>query len=130
SAHEYRAWWSNQQGPGHSQKEAWQAAGWETRDVDLRGKIVRFVRKRSPGKNAGGSPAGRSIEDLWRKAERLTGINDRDTLIDVALREFIPNELARQRAVLGGSDTRASAATRRRFWGCWRTARCGSIIFE
>ena len=27
SAYGYRAWWSNQQGPGHSQKEAWQAAG-------------------------------------------------------------------------------------------------------
>jgi hypothetical protein len=116
SAYEYRAWWSNQQGPGHSQKEAWQAAGWETREVDLCRKVVRFVRQRRPGKDAGGSPVGRPLEDLWRKAERLTGIGDREALVELALRELIQNELARQVAELGGSDPHATAAPRRRFW--------------
>ena len=116
SAYGYRAWWSNQQGPGHSQKEAWQAAGWETKDVDLSRKIVRFVRKRPSGKDAGGPPADGGLEDLWRKAERLTGLDDRETLLELALRELIQNELARQVAELGGSDPQATAAPRRRFW--------------
>ena len=116
SAYDHRAWWSNQQGPGHSQKEAWQAAGWETRDVDLHRKIVRFVRKRTPNKNAGGSPASRSLEDLWLKAERLTGLDDREALIELALRELIQHELARKVAELGGSDPHATAAPRRRLW--------------
>ncbi len=66
SAYEHRAWWSNQQGPGHSQKEGWQAAGWETRDLDLRRRVVRFVRARRRPSSEPGSANSSDIESLWR----------------------------------------------------------------
>src|SRR5688572_27160234 len=80
SAYEHRAWWSNQQGPGHSQKEAWQAAGWETRDLDLRRRVVRFVRARRRPSSEPGSANSSDIESLWRKASEISGITDRAEL--------------------------------------------------
>ncbi len=43
SAWKYPAWWANSSG-GQSQVKSWREAGWETRDVDLRGRRVTFVR--------------------------------------------------------------------------------------
>lgn len=43
SAWKYPSWWANS-ASGQSQVKAWREAGWETRDVDLRGRRVTFVR--------------------------------------------------------------------------------------
>ncbi len=43
SAWKYPAWWSNA-ASGQSQVKSWRDAGWETRDLDLRGRKVTFVR--------------------------------------------------------------------------------------
>lgn len=116
SAHEYPAWWANQE-PGHSQTRGWRDAGWETSRVDLASKKVRF-RRRSRGTGRAENLVKSSGPDaaLWDKARRLSGIEDRDALIELALRELIQNELVRQVGELGGSDPHATAAPRRRFW--------------
>ena len=43
SAWKYPSWWANS-ASGQSQVKGWREAGWETRDVDLRGRRVTFVR--------------------------------------------------------------------------------------
>mgnify|MGYP001035417328 CR=1 FL=1 len=118
SAHEYRAWWSNQQGPGHSQKEGWQAAGWETTDVDLDQGVVRFERRSPPGRGDEqiGGPGGDApgLAALWRKAHDISGISDRAELEKVILTSFIQHEAARALIAMGGSDPDAKAAPRER----------------
>ena len=99
SAHEYKAWWSNEKGRGHSQKEGWQSAGWETREIDLREKRVRFVRRRDKPAELG-KP---SLRDLWRQAEELSGIADREELERIAVTSFIHREAGRQLAAMGGT---------------------------
>ncbi|ULH18341.1 hypothetical protein MF271_23060 (plasmid) [Deinococcus sp. KNUC1210] len=42
SASEHRAWWAND--VTHSQARAWTAVGWQSSDVDLTGKSVKFIR--------------------------------------------------------------------------------------
>lgn len=42
SARKYPAWWANDATPSR-QSWAWLSGGWETRDVDLAGELVRFV---------------------------------------------------------------------------------------
>jgi hypothetical protein len=114
SAHEYRAWWSNQRGPGHSQKEAWQMAGWETREVDLDRGVVRFARQRvRPLESA----SGLSSSDLWQQAIAVTGITDREKLIERALLALIRHEAAQALIRMGGSDPDAKPAPRKRPWG-------------
>jgi hypothetical protein len=120
SAHEYRAWWSNQQGPGHSQKEGWQAAGWETKDVDLRRGVVRFVRagpRREGGRTAASKSSESELNQLWRKAREISGISNRVDLERAALTTFIQREAAKRLIAMGGSDPNASAAPRERPFG-------------
>ena len=119
SAHEHRAWWSNQQGPGHSQKEAWQAAGWETREVDLRRGLVRFERAAGLRRGGGGKVAAEEastsgIDELWRRAKAISGISDRAELEKAAVICFIQREAAKRLIALGGSDPDAHAAPRER----------------
>jgi hypothetical protein len=114
SAHEYPAWWANQE-PGHSQTRGWRDAGWETSQVDLASKKVRFRRRRGTGRAENAVKSSGADAGLWDRARRLTGIEDRDALIELALRELIQSELVRQVAELGGSDPHATAAPRRRF---------------
>ena len=109
SAAEHRAWWSNQTGPGHSQKEAWQAAGWETSEVDLKRKVVRFERRRN-----GGGAARSSRFELLRQAKDITGIADNDLLIEAGLTALIQREAGRRLAALGGTMPDAWAPPRRR----------------
>ena len=45
SAYKYASWWANS-ATGQSQVKGWRDAGWETRDVDLSGRRVSFVRVR------------------------------------------------------------------------------------
>ena len=48
SARRYRPWWANQGGSsGHSQALAWNAAGWETAQVDMDAETLLLRRKRA-----------------------------------------------------------------------------------
>lgn len=103
SAHEYPAWWANQE-PGHSQTRGWSDAGWETSQIDLASKKLRFRRR-----NRNVSPVGKASDPiglnsaLWDKAHRLSGIEDRDALIEAALTALIRREAAKQLIALGGT---------------------------
>lgn len=123
SAYTYPAWWSNQDGH-HSQTRGWRDAGWETCNVNLPDKRIRFVRKgkrkasiakNGAIENQSGDSAG-EIENLIDSARELMGIEDRKTIIVSALRHLIQAEAAKGLAALGGSDRQAKAPERRRFW--------------
>ena len=43
SARAHREWWANDASP-FRQSWAWLEAGWETRDLDMVGELVRFMR--------------------------------------------------------------------------------------
>lgn len=117
SAHQYPAWWANQDGP-HSQTKGWRDAGWETNKVDLPAKRVRFVRRRhdSNPRNPRSDNAADDLEQLVERAAALTGIQDRALLLRHALETTIRQEAAKQLIALGGSDPEAKAPPRRRFW--------------
>ena len=106
SAYRHRAWWANQNGSNHSQTEGWRSAGWETRDVDFNHRTVRFER----------TERGAAVAcDLWEQARKITGIDDRDALVEAALKALVRREGAAYLASLGGTMSDASAAPRRRF---------------
>jgi len=44
SARDYQAWWANERNPRSVLKRSLNAAGWETRDLNLRGEQVTYVR--------------------------------------------------------------------------------------
>ena len=123
SAYSYPAWWSNQDGT-HSQTRGWRDAGWETCNVNLSAKRIRFVRKgrRKPELQKADTLKPSAIEGnvelerLIAKARNLTGIDDSQDLVAAALRHLIQAEAARSLASLGGSDSQAKAPERRRFW--------------
>ncbi len=104
SAYEHRPWWGNQRSGNHSQSKAWQEAGWETREVDLAHRTVRFERT---GKIAGETPVKTSekggMDALLRRASEITGESDRERLLEMALNALIQREAARQLARLGGT---------------------------
>ena len=104
SAHEYRAWWANQEGPGHSQKEGWQSAGWETREVDMRRRVVRFERigRRRKPRSESVEPVEPELDALWRKAREISGIADRAQLERTVLTQFIQREAGRKLVAMGG----------------------------
>lgn len=114
SAHAYAAWWANQE-PGHSQTRGWRDAGWETSQVDLASKKVRFYRRRRGASLASidPKPTGPNPE-LLERARRLSGIEDRDVLLDAALTAFVHREASRRLAELGGSMPDFEAPARER----------------
>src|SRR5690349_5284670 len=111
SAYKYPAWWANQSGPGHSQTRGWRSVGWRTRDLDLEGRRVRFEREREqvPERMRENPAAFRFEEDsssreaLFRRAHELTGIKDRQELIDEAIRFLVAREAGLRLARLGGT---------------------------
>ena len=115
SAYEYRPWWGNQKKGNHSQARAWRAAGWETRDVDLKRKTVRFERI-PKGTEPGSDPEKYPSSGLWDQATAISGIRDREKLIEAALTALIQREAARGLIALGGSDPAAKTAPRERPW--------------
>lgn len=123
SAYSYPAWWSNQDGT-HSQTRGWRDAGWETCNVNLSAKRIRFVRKgkRKPEVQKASAVEASSIErdveleKLIATARNLTGIEESNDVVAAALRHLIQAEAARGLASLGGSDSQAKAPERRRFW--------------
>lgn len=44
SAHQYQAWWANQQKGSHVEAQAWLDAGWKVDSVNFNSKWVRFRR--------------------------------------------------------------------------------------
>jgi hypothetical protein len=99
SAHRYPAWWANQSGGGHSQTAGWRTVGWRTANLDLLGKRVRFERE--PVANPGATSVFPAT--LFEKAQKLTGIQDRDALLSEALKALIAREAAARLVRLGGS---------------------------
>lgn len=53
-------------------------------------------------------------DDLLERAAELTGLTERTALLRQGLETLIRVESAKRLAALGGSDAKASAATRRR----------------
>lgn len=123
SAYKYPAWWANQTGSGHSQTKGWQSAGWRTCDVDIQGRRVRFERERAPDRVQDVSSAFSHDMDQWnreslvRRARELTGIKNREALIDLALRSLIAREAGRRLARLGGTMPEFKAPPRERPFG-------------
>lgn len=117
SALAYRPWWANQKGGNHSQSRAWRDAGWETREVDLKHRTLRFERVKRQGLASGShqdEPLG-GQPDLWEQAHKISGISDRDELIEAALSLLIQREAGRQLAEMGGTMPDIKAPPRRRF---------------
>ena len=121
SAYKYPAWWANQTGPGHSQTRGWRSVGWRTCDLDLERQRVRFERERVPARVQESSPGFFHQDDVWnrdtllQRARELTGIEDREALIDRALRFLIAREAGLRLARLGGTMPDLKAPPRRRF---------------
>lgn len=104
SAYRHQAWWANEAHGSHSHARSWQEAGWETSRVDLAARKLCFSRRRRASGSAGASPKPSGpTSDLWDRAHRLSGIADRDALIEAALTALIRREAARQLAALGGT---------------------------
>lgn len=59
SARRYRPWWANETGKQHSHALAWNAAGWETAEVDMAAETL-LLRRKYPGS----SPKSR-LDELW-----------------------------------------------------------------
>ena len=115
SAYKYAAWWANQSGPGHSQTRGWRSAGWRTRDLDLEGRRVRFEReRRDSSPDASALRDSRSTEELFERAEELTGVKDRDALIREALQILVAREAGLRLARLGGTMPGLKVPPRRR----------------
>jgi len=53
-------------------------------------------------------------EELLKEAQRMTGMSERNALINEGMRALIARESARRLARLGGSDPEAKASPRRR----------------
>ncbi len=116
SAHQYQAWWANQES-GHSQTLGWQAVGFETNNLDLQGKRVRFVRanQKTNVRQLRKEDKAPEIDELWRRASELSGITNRTELERAAAQAFINRTAAQQLIELGGTMPDAEAPPRRRF---------------
>ena len=116
SALEYRPWWANQKSGNHSQSRAWRDAGWETRDVDLKHRTLRFERMKRRGPDRSSltdAPKGPTPE-MWEQAHKISGIDDRELLMEAALRLLIQREAGRQLAEMGGTMPDFEVPPRRR----------------
>ena len=112
SAYEHQAWWANQSGGGHSQTRGWAEAGFETRELDLSNRRVRFERTDNALPPSVAVP-DRISSELWARAQAVSGIVDRNQLIEAALEALIQSETSRYFTALGGSMPDAEAAPRR-----------------
>lgn len=112
SACEHRAWWSNQRNGNHSQTAGWQGAGWETREVDLRRGLIRFERAGTDAARTRSQSEPKA--DLWGQAMAMSGIKDRDRLIETALTALIQREASRALIGMGGTMPDAASTPRER----------------
>lgn len=115
SAYTYPAWWANQVGSGHSQTRGWRSVGWRTAALDLERRRVRFERdKQATVASLPGGGDDRSTDELLARARDLTGISDRDALIQEALRLLVAREAGMRLARLGGTMPDLMAPPRER----------------
>jgi hypothetical protein len=114
SARKHREWWSNQSGAGHSQARGWQDAGWQVWKVDLQEEKVIF-RRRPTGGGVGGTGRSETIEGLFEQASSYLGTDDRERIVQEALKALCQREAARRLALLGGTMPDLKAPPRRRF---------------
>lgn len=114
SAYDYRPWWGNQKKGNHSQAKAWREAGWETREVNLEHKTVRFERVKGQGQPQATEDQLNELNQLWLKAAKITKIENRDELLKAALSALINRETARYFASIGGTMPDFKAAPRER----------------
>ncbi|HEX8621520.1 MAG TPA: hypothetical protein VF718_06065 [Allosphingosinicella sp.] len=114
SARKHREWWSNQVGAGHSQARGWQDAGWQVGKVDLQEEKVIF-RRRPVASWAGDAGQSESIEGLFEQASAYLGTDDRERIVQEALKALCQREAARRLALLGGTMPDLKAPPRRRF---------------
>ncbi|WP_340313056.1 DUF7662 domain-containing protein [Rhizorhabdus argentea] len=116
SASRYPAWWANQSGAGHSQSQSWQAAGWQTSELDLSQRKVRF--RRMPAMRGRDYPSAAapalSSQRLFEDARRYSGIENDEDLVREGMRALIEREAARRLAEAGGTMPEFSAPPRRR----------------
>ena len=112
SARNYREWWANQRGGGHSQKRGWQDAGWQVWKVDLAEERVVFRRAAHVSRPG---PEGDGEDALIERAGELLGTTDRGEIIRAALLGLIQREAARRLARLGATMPGLKAPPRRRF---------------
>ena len=116
SAYRHQAWWANEMHGSHSHSRSWQEAGWETCQVNTERRTVRFERrgKSKPSLRKPKNPAG-IRPDLWEQALEITGIKDKDQLVEAALQSLIQAHAGQQLADLGGTIPDIKAPPRRRF---------------
>lgn len=116
SAYRHQAWWANETHGSHSHSRSWQDAGWETCQVNTNRRTVRFERRHRPDKaSATSNPIVLAGPDLWKQAEEVTGITDREVLVETALLALVQREAGRQLAAMGGTMPDIKAPPRRRF---------------
>ncbi len=114
SARKHREWWSNQAGSGHSQARGWQDAGWQVWKVDLQEEKVTF-RRRPMGGWVSGTGRSETIEELFEQASTYLETDDRERILEEALKALCQREAARRLALLGGTMPDLKAPPRRRF---------------
>ena len=121
SAYRYQAWWANETHGSHSHSRSWQEAGWETCQVNLPRKTVRFERRQHGGRvvptQLPPASADPDINDLWRKAGDISGISDRKALERDVLKTYIRRAAAKRLIELGGTMPDFEAAPRERPFG-------------
>jgi len=103
SAYRYNAWWANQTGPGHSQTHGWRSVGWRTAKLDLERRRVRFERDPGAERRSPSSVEDGVDERLVEQAMRISGISDRQTVINAALRKFIERTAIQALIEMGGT---------------------------
>ena len=114
SARKHREWWSNQAGAGHSQARGWQDAGWQVWKVDLQGERVIFRRRAFESVGNVTGPRD-TVEGLFDQASTYLGTDDREKIVQEALRALCQREAARRLARLWGTMPDLKAPPRRRF---------------
>jgi len=110
SAYNYYAWWANETSGSHSHAKSWQAAGWITREVDLKNLSVRFERanrtdRKIPAQatQSGPEPLPGSLAPILDLAARILKIDDRTEIMRIALESLIQRSVGSELASLGGS---------------------------
>ena len=125
SAWKYPSWWSNA-ASGQSQVRGWRDAGWETRDLDLRGRKVTFVRvSGEPVASAGkerktaapvrtaspASSAGRPVALTGKRDERtVPGLDVPAAAIDLSRLSPRARRLLESRGRANGRSAQEEAA--------------------
>lgn len=119
SAFAYNAWWSNQKGAGHSQTAGWLPVGWQTSDLDLDNRKVRFIRRKSrssPSREARDGEPNAHLEVMLRKLKQITGQENDDLIIHAAVEHFLHAKAADSLIGLAGTMPGLLVPPRSRPW--------------